>query len=276
MSLDADPQYFLNLRSDAFMFNTEAPLLKRRLGEGGKMGVFWFALGSPALVELAISRGGDAVVLDMQHGLFARRDLEAAVGCVPPSIPCLVRVEDDSAAAVSRALDAGAEGVLVPMVETGAQAAAAAAACHFPPKGSRSGGGVRPLADFGAYRRAADEAITVGVMIETARGVANAGEIAAAPNVDFVFIGSGDLALSLGSDGAPLEEALRTVHDACVGAGKPCGVFTMHAEEASKRASQGFSMTVVANDLSAVMASFEASYRAFKTDDIWKRGARKV
>jgi len=166
--------------------------------------------------------------------------------------------------------------VLVPMVETGAQAAAVAAACHFPPKGSRSGGGVRPLADFSAYRRAANEAITVGIMIETARGVANAREIAAAPNVDFVFIGSGDLALSLGSDGAALEEALHTVRDACVRAGKPCGVFTMNAEEASKRAGEGFSITVAANDLSAVMASFEASYRTFKTGDIPERGARKA
>jgi 2-keto-3-deoxy-L-rhamnonate aldolase RhmA len=257
------------------MFNTEAPLLKRRLSEGGKMGLFWFALGSPALVELAISRGGDAVVLDMQHGLFDRRDLEAAIGCVPPSIPCLVRIEDDSPAAVSRALDAGAEGVLVPMVETAAQAAKVAAACHFPPKGSRSGGGVRPLADFGAYHRAADEAITVGVMIETARGVANAGEIAAAANVDFVFIGSGDLALSLGSDGAPLEEALSTVLKACVAAGKPCGVFTMSAEDTSRRADLGFSITVAANDLSVVMTSFEASHLAFKTD-IQDRKARKA
>jgi 2-keto-3-deoxy-L-rhamnonate aldolase RhmA len=276
VSLDAASQYLLKLRSDASMFNTKAPLLKRRLSEGGKMGIFWFALGSPALVELAVSRGGDAVVLDMQHGLFARRDLEAAVGCLPPSIPCLVRIEDDSAAAVSRALDAGAEGVLVPMVETGAQAAAAAAACHFPPKGSRSGGGVRPLADFGAYRSAADEAITVGVMIETTRGVANAREIAAAPNVDFVFIGSGDLALSLGSDGAALEKALRAVRDACVAAGKPCGVFTMNAGEASKRAGEGFSITVVANDLSAVMTSFEASYRTFKVGDTSEHGASKA
>ncbi len=258
------------------MFNTEAPLLKRRLSEGGTMGVFWFALGSPALVELAIARGSDAVMLDMQHGLFERRDLEAAVGCVPPSIPCLVRIEDDSPAAVSRALDAGAEGVLVPMVETAAQAAAVAAACHFPPKGNRSGGGVRPLADFGAYRRAADEAITVGVMIETAKGVANAGEIAAAPNVDFVFIGSGDLALSLDGDTAALEEALRTILDACAGAGKPCGVFTMNPEDALRRAEQGFAITVAANDLSAVMTAFETSYRAFKAGNSPERGAHKA
>jgi 2-dehydro-3-deoxyglucarate aldolase/4-hydroxy-2-oxoheptanedioate aldolase len=162
------------------------------------------------------------------------------------------------------------------MVETAEQAAAAAAACHYPPKGSRSGGGVRPLADFGAYRSAADEAITVGVMIETTRGVANAREIAAAPNVDFVFIGSGDLALSLGSDGAALEKALRAVRDACVAAGKPCGVFTMNAGEASKRAGEGFSITVVANDLSAVMTSFEASYRTFKVGDTSEHGASKA
>ena len=103
------------------------------------------------------------------------------------------------------------------MVETAAQAAAAAAACHYPPKGHRSGGGVRPLHDFRAYVGAASEAIAVGVMIETKLGVKNAAAIAAAKNVDFIFIGPGDLSLSLettpGSE--PHAKACATVLKAC-------------------------------------------------------------
>ena len=249
------------------MFDLDHPLFKQRLLDGEDIGMFWFALGSAALVEIAVANGGDAVVLDLQHGLFERRDLEAAVAAVPPSIPCLVRIEDDSAAAVSRALDAGAEGILAPMIETGEQAARVAALCHYPPLGGRSGGGVRPLANFGAYRRAADSAITVGVMIETETGVANAHAIASARNVDFVFIGSGDLALSLGTTPETtdrLEDAFQLVREACLAAGKPCGLFTMNSADARKRSAQGFSPTVAANDLSVVMAGFGTSLEAFK------------
>lgn len=247
------------------MFDLDNPRLRRRLTDGEDIGMFWFALGSAALVEIAVCRGGEAVVLDMQHGLFDRRELEAAVAAVPPSVPCLVRVEDDSAAAIARALDAGAEGILVPMVETGAQAANAASHCRYPPAGGRSGGGVRPLADFAAYRRAADAGITVGMMIETAGGVDNAGAIAAAPNVDFVFIGSGDLSLSLGAaPGDPrFEAAVTAVREACAAVQKPCGIFTMSAQDARRRCQAGFSLTVIANDLSVVRAGFGDASAAF-------------
>ena len=76
------------------------------------------------MIEAAIAAGAEAIVIDMQHGLFDRTSLEAAIAAVPPRVPCLVRVEDDSAAAIGRALDAGAEGVIVPLVETGKQARA--------------------------------------------------------------------------------------------------------------------------------------------------------
>ena len=123
----------------------------------------------------------EGIVIAMQPAF--QPPLGAAIGSVPAEVPCLVRVEDDSATAIGRALDSGAEGVIVPLVETAAQAEAAAAASHYPPKGHRSGGGVRPLRDFAAYTAAAADAIAVGVMIETAKGVENAEAIAAARNV---------------------------------------------------------------------------------------------
>ena len=195
------------------VFDPRKPSLKRRIKDGSGLGVFWFALGNVTLVETAVAAGAEAIVIDMQHGLFDRATLEAAIGCVPPNVPCLVRTADDTPAAIGTALDAGAEGVIVPLVESGRQAAAAAAAAHFPPKGIRSGGGIRPLRDFGAYLTAASDAITVGVMIETKKGVANAAAIAAAKNVDFVFIGTGDLALSLGTSPGSAAPFARLRHD---------------------------------------------------------------
>jgi 2-keto-3-deoxy-L-rhamnonate aldolase RhmA len=216
------------------------------------------------MIESAIAAGAEAIVIDMQHGLFDRASLEAAIAVIPPNIPGLVRVEDDSASAIGRALDAGAEGVIVPLIETGRQAARAADACHFPPKGYRSGGGIRPLRQAG-YMAAASDAIVVGLMIETRSGLANAAAIAAAKNADFVFIGTGDLALSLGTrpGSAAHSRACNTILSACRKAGTPCGTFTMSPEAAAARTAEGYWMTVVANDVSAVGGAFATAAEAF-------------
>lgn len=249
------------------MFDPAKPTLKALLAGGHPIGAFWFSLGSVTLIEAAIHAGAEAVIVDMQHGLFDRPTLEAAIGCVPTHVPSLVRVEDDSAPAIGRALDAGAEGIIVPLVESGGQAARAASACHYPPKGHRSGGGVRPLRDFGAYVAAAGQAIAVGVMIETAAGLANAKAIASAPGVDFVFIGTGDLALSLGC--APGDKrhakACAAILKACRKAGRPCGTFTMNAHAAAQKLSDGYALTVVANDISEVNRAFREAAEAFRS-----------
>jgi 2-keto-3-deoxy-L-rhamnonate aldolase RhmA len=247
------------------VFDPKRPSLKRRIGEGG-LGLFWFALGNVTLIETAVAAGAEAIVIDMQHGLFDRATLEAAIGSVPAAVPCLVRTADDSPASIGTALDAGAEGVIVPLVESARQAASVGAAAHFPPKGIRSGGGIRPLRDFGAYVQSAPEAITVGVMIETRKGLANAAAIAAAKNVDFVFIGTGDLALSLGTaPGSPAHaRACASILKACRKAGTPCGTFSFGGAAAAEKIVEGYALAVVHNDVSAMSEAFGSEAEAFR------------
>ena len=247
------------------MFDPARPTLKRRLADGKPLGVFWFALGNVSIIEAAVAAGAEAVIIDMQHGLFDRTTLEAAIAVVPPGVPCLVRVEDDSAAAIGRAHDAGAEGVIVPLVEGASQAKHAVSAAHFPPKGHRSGGGIRPLRQAG-YMAAAADAVAVGLMIETKAGLANAAAIAATKDADFVFIGTGDLALSLGTapGSAPHSRACKTILAACAKAKKPCGIFTMSPQAAATRSAEGYWMTVVANDVSTVEDAFTSAAAAFR------------
>jgi 2-keto-3-deoxy-L-rhamnonate aldolase RhmA len=148
------------------MFNFGALGLRARLARNLPLGVFWMSTGSSAVMELAASAAPDAIVIDAQHGLWDRQNLEHAVGLVSNRVPVLVRTADASPIAISQALDSGAEGVIVPLIETDTQAAAAVAAARFPPHGSRSGGGVRPLAhDFARYYAAANDRTVVGVMI---------------------------------------------------------------------------------------------------------------
>ncbi|CAH1648587.1 MULTISPECIES: aldolase/citrate lyase family protein [unclassified Chelatococcus] len=249
-----------------FVFNERS--LRQHLQEGGQFSVFWFSLGAPALIELAVTAGPDAIVVDAQHGLWDRHSLEHAVAATGGKVPLLVRTMDGTKGAISTALDAGAVGVIAPLIETAEEARHVVEAARFPPRGVRSGGGVRPLAsDFAAYYAAANTHTLVGVMIETMAGVANAEAIAAVEGVDLVLIGTGDLAISLGTFPAAdprHEEACNTVLAACRKAGVACGIFTPHAEAAARRAAQGYSLTVVANDIDVVSRGFANAQSTFR------------
>ena len=247
------------------MFDPARPTLRRRLAKGDSLGAVWLSLGSVALCEIAARGRPDAIVIDMQHGLWDRLSLEAAIGATPSDVPVLARVSENTPAAIGQALDAGAEGVIVPLVETVAQARAAVAAARYPPQGARSGGGVRPLANFPDYVAAAG-AIVVAVMIETKTGLRNARAIATVKGVDLVFIGTGDLALSLGAfpaDTARVDAACGKILAACAAAGQLCGRFTTSAAAAREKRAAGFRLVVTASDIAVAADGFAAAANHF-------------
>ena len=222
------------------------------LRAGKTVRALWLALGSAALAEIAGEAAPDAVVFDGQHGLWTPVTLAAGIAAVAPSTP-LVRVAANLPHLIGEALDAGAGGVIVPLVESAAQAAAAVQAARFPPHGARSGGGYRPLRAFGDYVRAAHASTLVGVMIETRAGLDQAAAIAATPGIDLVFIGPGDLALAVGADA--LDSAIASVRAACREARVPCGIFTPGAQVAA-RAAQDFAFVIAADDISLARSGF--------------------
>jgi 2-keto-3-deoxy-L-rhamnonate aldolase RhmA len=218
---------------------------------------------------MAAEAGAPAVVFDLQHGLWDRASYEAGVGAVRGASVPLARTADASAFAIGSALDAGALGVLVPMVDSAEIAAASVAAAHYPPRGHRSGGGVRPLADFAAYAAAAPREILVAPMVETLAAVDAADAIAAVPGVDLVFIGTGDLGLSLAASGrtdVTVEALCRQVLDACRRRGVPCGVFTPDAATARARLAEGYRFAVAANDIDLNRRGLREAMRAARED----------
>jgi 2-keto-3-deoxy-L-rhamnonate aldolase RhmA len=235
------------------------------------------AMGSTTIIELARAARADAVVIDMQHGLWDRTSLETAIGVAAAGAPVLVRVAENSAVAIGQALDAGAEGVIVPLVEDGAEAAEAVAAARFPPQGRRSGGGVRPLAGgFPDYYASASERTVVGVMIETAGGAGNAAAIARTPGVDFILIGTGDLLLSAGGDAARRDDNCRGILQACRDAGTPCAIYTPTVDEAVARVSEGYAMVIAANDIAVVSQGFSEAMQRFRNDVVPPPGTAGV
>ena len=151
-SLYGDGRYMsVGLRRQ-HMFDPRRPTLRYRLDKGDTLGVIWLSLGSVALVR---NRGAVAArrrrARRCSTGCGSAQSMEQAIGVVPSDIPVLVRVAENTPMAIGQALDAGAEGVIVPLVETAKQARRAVEAARYPPHGARSGGGIRPLADFVDY-----------------------------------------------------------------------------------------------------------------------------
>lgn len=238
-----------------------------RLRRGESVSCVWLSLGSAALAEIAAEFSPDMVVFDAQHGLWERTTLHAAILAVGQTSTPVVRVAANSSHLIGEALDSGALGVIVPLVEDAEQAALAVAAAHYPPRGNRSGGGVRPLANFADYSRLCATNVMVSVMIETERGLANAAEIIATPGIDMVFIGSGDLALSLGEGAAlGLENAFHQILELCRASQVPCGIFTPSAEDARNRVQGGFAFVVAEDDIRLARTGIARSLSAVKKE----------
>ena len=228
------------------------------------LGCIWLSLGSPALAEIAAEHAPDAIVFDTQHGLWERAALQASIGVAAAASTPLVRVAANIGHLIGEALDSGAQGVIVPLVESAAEAAAAVRSAHYPPHGNRSGGGVRPLANFGAYSAACATQILVAVMIETQAGFDNTAAIVATRGVDMVFIGPGDLGLAVGT--AALEAAIQSILAACRAHAMPCGIFTGSVDDARRRVAQGFAFVVVEDDIRLTRGGIGRSLEAFAQD----------
>lgn len=225
-------------------------LLRNRLPGG----CVWLSLGSVPIAEVAANCGADAVVLDCQHGLWDGPSLYAAIGLINSTSVSVVRVKENSSRAIGEPLDAGAQGVIVPMIESRKDAEMAVSYARLPPVGKRSGGGVRPLFDFDKYRRFEDSEIFVAIMIETESGLENLEEILSVPGIDMVFIGPGDLKLSLGRDDIRTE--IKEILRQCRRQGVACGNFTLSDADIAEFCLDGGDFLVLKDDLSVLKEGF--------------------
>ena len=234
--------------------------LKPLLAGDAPLHLIWLALGSVPMAEFAAHAKPGALVLDLQHGLWERGTLESAIGVVGTQIPVIARCAENSHGAIAQALDAGAASVLVPLVETTDDARRAVLAGRYPPMGKRSAGGVRPLLAGLEAMRAADRDVAIGLMIETAEGVENVEAIAAIEGVDYLFIGTGDLALSRGTnDSQVISRDCERVLRAAAANRLPCGIFTGNARAVRQAVESGYQMVVCANDIDVVKEGFLAA-----------------
>jgi len=219
---------------------------------------YWVVLDSPVSTERVARLGYDYVALDAQHGLMGYSGwLHGLMAIDAAGAAGIVRVPSNNAAFIGQALDAGAAGVIVPLVNNAEEAAAAVRAVRYPPHGMRSYGPMRSALRIGPVPAEVDATVLCLAMIETPEGLANVKEICAVPGIDGVYIGPSDLCLAVGgkfpNDPDVAEEfnaALVTIREAAQDAGVIAAIHTASGEIAAQRISEGFTFVTVASDLS--------------------------
>ncbi len=230
----------------------------------------WLTIPSSLSAEAVAHQGHDWICIDMQHGAI---DYGAALSMLTAidttsAVP-FVRVPWNDFSAINRMLDAGALGVVVPMVNSAAEAREAVAACRYAPTGARSWGPIRAQHSVGGdyFQRANDEVACI-VMIETKQAVDRLDEILEVPGIDAVYVGPSDLSITLGlppglDNGGAFEEARLRIAKTCNARGIVAG---MHASAAlaPKHAAAGYRMITITQDLPAVTAAAAADMRAVR------------
>jgi 4-hydroxy-2-oxoheptanedioate aldolase len=230
--------------------------LRKVWAEGRTVFGLWAAIPNSFSAELVAGAGVDYVCVDQQHGVVDYASMVpmlqaiGATGAAP-----ITRVLSNDPFRIMKALDAGAWGVIVPLINDAGEAASAVSACRYPPDGTRSYGPIRASDVIGSKdpEDLAGEALCL-VMIETREGLENVEEIAATPGVDGIYVGPADLALSLGlppSTEVTEEkhvEAVRRVKEACQKYAIVAGIHCSSGEWAQRQAGAGFDMVTVAVD----------------------------
>ncbi|GAA0608078.1 HpcH/HpaI aldolase family protein [Kribbella sandramycini] len=223
---------------------------------------YWITMDAPPATERIARAGYDYVVLDGQHGLIGYEGLLNGLLAIDAGGSTgLVRVEANDPTPIGRALDAGAAGVIVPLIDTADDVALAVRAAKYPPVGRRSFGPMRSALRFGPEPAKANAETVVLAMIETAQALANVEAICATPQLDGLYVGPVDLSLALGAryPGDPeiadaFEDAVARIAAAAATAGIAAGIHTFDGENANRRLKQGYSFATVSSDLSHLEA----------------------
>lgn len=232
----------------------------------------WLVVPNPFTAEIASRAGFDSLCIDMQHGLIDEGTVtDLLTATTAARVPTLVRVPGHRPETMMRVLDAGAAGVIVPLVESPDEALQAARACRYPPAGRRSFGPVRAgLVDGADYHERADAAVLVFVMIETKRALDDLDAILDTPGIDGAYVGPADLSLALGyppetdSVRAPHQDAVRRVVEACHARGLVAGLHTAQPAFAAGAAAWGMDFVTIATDASAMRQELARRVAAFR------------
>lgn len=225
----------------------------------------WVSTAEPIWAEVIARTGYDHVLVDLQHGSTEIATLGPVLQAIEVGGSAgIVRVPTNDATIIGKVLDIGALAIVVPLVETAEEAAAAVAACRYPPAGRRSAGPLRPNLFMGSDEPSDWARVGCVVMVETALGVERVDEIAAVDGLTGIYIGPGDLAISLGmspygaargaDENARHAKAIATILAACDRHEIAAGIYVGEGERARTYLDQGFRIVTASIDYTLIDA----------------------
>jgi 2-keto-3-deoxy-L-rhamnonate aldolase RhmA/quercetin dioxygenase-like cupin family protein len=234
----------------------------------------WVTLESPSLTELAVALDLDWVVIDAEHGHLDWKEINEHVrAAVRSHTVVLVRLAERSTSLAKRALDIGADGVVIPGVETVDQLEQAVCDCRYPPEGRRGIGGERATAWGQCLREHADVAndqVLVVPLIESVGAIPNMEALCGVTGVDVFYFGPADFSASAGFrgqwQGPGVAEQILQLKDTIRRSGKRCGVLSGGVQDLLDRREKGFQMLGLGSDMGLLSRSLHESLRAVGRD----------
>ncbi len=244
----------------------------KQLWDDGKPAINgWLAIPSGFSAEVMAQGGWDSVTVDLQHGV---QDYQTMVACFQamqshPVLP-MVRVPWNEPGIVGKVLDAGAYGVICPMINTKAEAEAFVSYCRYPPAGKRSNGPIRAgIYGVGtAYQSTANQEILCLPMIETQEAVDNLDAILDVPGIDAVYIGPSDLGFSMGlipvldREEPVIMDIYKKILDATKKRGLRACVHCLTPAYAKRMIAMGFNLVTLGNDSGLMLGAARAAVKA--------------
>ena len=224
--------------------------LKSKLSKGDLTIGSWITLGHPSIAEIMASAGFDWLVLDMEHSVLELSEIQTLIQVLDgKQCPSIVRLTSNHPDQIKRVMDAGATGVMIPMVKSAEDARAAVQSVYYPPRGQRGVGLARAQgygSSFQKYRSWLEENAVIVAMIEHVDAVNSIDEILAVDGIDAYIIGPYDLSGSMGRPGdlnhPDVQSSIARVLEAGHRSGKPGGIHVIEPDqdELQRRIAAGF------------------------------------
>ena len=247
---------------------------REKLAAGESVNGLWVTLESATLTEVAVSLGLDWVVVDAEHGHLDWKEINEHVrAALRSDTVLLVRIAERSTSLTKRALDIGADGILIPWVETVAQLQEAIRDCRYPPEGRRGIGGERATAwghCLAQHSAEANDHVLVVPLIESVAAIPNVAAMCELDGIDVFFFGPADFSATAGYrgqwEGPGVASQILELKDTILAAGKQCGLMTTSREDLATRRDQGFRMLGLGSDTGLISRSLHQALQTMGCD----------
>ena len=248
--------------------------LRQKLNQNEPIYGLWVTLESASITEMAVALGLDWVVIDAEHGHLDWKDINSHIrAALRSDTVVLVRIAERSTILSKRALDIGADGIMIPWMEKVEEVEEAIRDCRYPPEGRRGIGGERATAwgqCLSEHAAEANENVLIVPLIESIAAIPNVATMCEVDGIDLFFFGPADFSSTAGFrgqwEGPGVAEQILSLKDTINAAGKHCGVVSTSNQNLTDRLDQGFRMLALGTDSGLLLRSLHQSLQEVDRD----------